>query len=157
MKVLIATDGSSWSHQAVRRAASLLPLADAEVHLVSIAEVVALIALGEFPLGGASAAREQSLARTETDARQAASILEERGIRLSVHTRHGEPAEEIVALANELGVDIIVLGSHEKNSLERLFIGSISDAVLRKWSGATVVIHPQVDEGKRGDPPQSGV
>lgn len=146
MKVLIATDGSPWSHKAIRKAAAMLSLEKSEVHLVSVADLVPLIAAGEAPLGGAAAALERELIHAEHDADRGVAVLQELGISATGHRRDGNPATEILTLAKELHVDLIVMGAHNKNALERLLLGSTSDSVLHQWPGATMVIRPQPGE-----------
>jgi nucleotide-binding universal stress UspA family protein len=43
----------------------------------------------------------------------------------------GGAAEEIVALAEELGADLIVMGSRGLGGLKRTLMGSVSDSVVR--------------------------
>ncbi|MEB3198877.1 MAG: universal stress protein [Candidatus Sericytochromatia bacterium] len=142
MKILIATDGSPCSHQAIRRAATLLPLQAAELHVVSVANVVPLIAAGE--VGFAAAAQvHREMTQAESHLQNALAVLGNLGLKAKTHGREGDPAHEIVALAGELAADILVLGAHGKNGLERLLMGSISDAVLHQWRGAVLVIRPE--------------
>ena len=44
----------------------------------------------------------------------------------------GEPARPIVEIAQEEGVDLIVLGTHGRTGLRRLLMGSIAEAVVRR-------------------------
>lgn len=44
----------------------------------------------------------------------------------------GDPADEVVKIAEEDGVDLIVLGSHGRTGLTRLLMGSVAEAVVRK-------------------------
>ncbi len=48
-----------------------------------------------------------------------------------VHTRLGYPEKEILALAEEIGADLIIVGSHDRGKVGRIFLGSVSEAVLR--------------------------
>jgi len=48
-----------------------------------------------------------------------------------VHLRVGKPDEEILALAEEIGADLIVIGSRGRGALIRALMESISDSVLR--------------------------
>jgi nucleotide-binding universal stress UspA family protein len=142
MKVLITTDGSRWSHTAIRKAATMLDLQAAEVHVLSVANLLPLLATYEAPLGGAGVALEQETQAAHQDAERALSLLQALGVSATAHERNGDPAHEIVALAKHLAVDVIVMGAHPKNGLERLLLGSTSDAVLHRWPGASLVIRP---------------
>lgn len=49
-----------------------------------------------------------------------------------VHTRIGSPVQEIADLAEEVGADLIVLGSHGRGAVGRFLLGSVSEGVLRR-------------------------
>jgi nucleotide-binding universal stress UspA family protein len=51
----------------------------------------------------------------------------------------GRPAEQIVAKSQELGIDLIVLGSSRGGRLERFFIGSTSEQVLASAACSVLV------------------
>jgi len=44
----------------------------------------------------------------------------------------GDAATEIVALAEDLKADLIVMGTHGRTGLKRLALGSVAEAVLRR-------------------------
>jgi len=48
-----------------------------------------------------------------------------------VHARIGQPVEEILGLAEEVGADLILMGSHGRTGVRRVLLGSVSEAVLR--------------------------
>ena len=50
---------------------------------------------------------------------------------LHEHVALGDPAAEIVALAGELGADLVVLGHHGGDALQRLLTGSVASKVVR--------------------------
>ncbi len=143
MKILIATDGSAWSHDAIREAARLLPLKDAEVHVVSVANLVPLMMSYETTASAAALVIDREVAGAKIDAAKAVALLTELGIPATAHEREGEAPHEILALGAELKPDLIVLGAHGKNALERLFLGSTSDAVIHHWPGAVLVVRPK--------------
>lgn len=76
-------------------------------------------------------------------------------VQFFVHARIGDPASEIVAVAEELGADLIVLGCHERGTVERILLGSVSSQVLhsarcpvlvaRKKSYKQVELEPVVE------------
>jgi len=44
----------------------------------------------------------------------------------------GDPATEIVGVAEEIGADLIVMGTHGRTGLSRLLMGSVAEQVMRK-------------------------
>jgi nucleotide-binding universal stress UspA family protein len=48
-----------------------------------------------------------------------------------LHLRVGRPEGEIVALAEELGTSLIILGSRGRGGVGRALMGSVSDSVVR--------------------------
>ena len=143
MKVLIATDGSSWSHDAIREAARLLPLQEAEVHVLAVANLVPLMMNYETTAVAAALVVEREVANAFAEADRAVALLAELGVKATAHERDGEAGHEIVAFAKALAPDLLVIGAHGKNALERLFLGSTSDAVIHHWGGAVLVIRPK--------------
>jgi universal stress protein A len=63
---------------------------------------------------------------------------------LSVTTilRHGDPAEEILALAAEQPIDLICLGARGRGRVTGALLGSVSTAVLHNSPVPVVVVHP---------------
>lgn len=56
-----------------------------------------------------------------------------------VHVRIGKPAEELLALARDVGADLIIVGSKGATGIERLVLGSVSEKVVRE-AGCTVEV-----------------
>jgi nucleotide-binding universal stress UspA family protein len=76
-------------------------------------------------------AAETELARRGWHATAAArALMDEAGIAWRLHVRMGEAAEEIVALAQELGSQGIAIGSHGLTAAESLFLGSVAYKVV---------------------------
>jgi nucleotide-binding universal stress UspA family protein len=56
----------------------------------------------------------------------------------------GEPAEEIVRLANAQNVDMIVMGTHGRRGFGRLLMGSVAEHVVRKAACPVVTVKAPV-------------
>ena len=56
--------------------------------------------------------------------------------------RHGDPAFAIVREAQDWGADVLVLGTHGRRGVQRMFLGSVAETVLRHAPCATLVIPP---------------
>lgn len=60
-----------------------------------------------------------------------------------VHVRRGPPANVITELADELDVDLIVVGTHGKTGLQRMVLGSVSEKIVRTAPCAVLVVRPK--------------
>jgi nucleotide-binding universal stress UspA family protein len=63
---------------------------------------------------------------------------------LSVTTiiRHGDPAEEILRVADEQSVDVICMGARGRGRVSGALLGSVSTAVLHHSPAPVIVLHP---------------
>ena len=69
-------------------------------------------------------------------------------LKYPVLTRYevGDAAAEIVGVAEELGCDLIVLGTHGRTGLGRFLMGSVAESVLRRAGCPTLIVKPIVSE-----------
>jgi len=78
---------------------------------------------------------------------QCAGPLRDAGLSVEVQVRAGGvPADEILALASETAVDLIVIGSRGQNVLSKLFLGSVAREVIRRSTAPLLLewIEPSV-------------
>jgi nucleotide-binding universal stress UspA family protein len=68
--------------------------------------------------------------------------LQGTGIRVEGTLVFGAPAHEIIRLADQIHATCIVVGSEEKNGLERLLLGSVAEAVIRTSDHPVIVVGP---------------
>jgi nucleotide-binding universal stress UspA family protein len=73
--------------------------------------------------------------------RHAAAFLAKRGLEGEHEVALGDPASEIVELAERRDADLIVVGTHEPNLLARLLGLSVSGAVQRKAHCDVLIVH----------------
>ena len=80
---------------------------------------------------------------------------------LSVTTllRHGDPAEEILAVVREQPVDLVCMGARGRGRISGALLGSVSSAVLHHSPVPVVVLHappaPDAIHGEEGPTPPS--
>jgi nucleotide-binding universal stress UspA family protein len=60
-----------------------------------------------------------------------AAELRARGVHVDTVVRHGPPSDEILAVALEVGADLIGMTTHGRSGLGRLLFGSVAESVLR--------------------------
>jgi nucleotide-binding universal stress UspA family protein len=63
--------------------------------------------------------------------------------RVAVYATVGDPAERIIALADSLDADLIVVGTHGRKGLSRWVMGSVAEQVMRRASCGVWVIRPR--------------
>jgi UDP-N-acetylmuramate-alanine ligase len=69
----------------------------------------------------------------------------------------GDPRESILQTAATAKADLIVMGSHGRTGLTKLFIGSVSQAIAGHAPCSVAVIRGVVPKGKVGALNQSGL
>jgi nucleotide-binding universal stress UspA family protein len=58
----------------------------------------------------------------------------------------GNPAKEIVSLAERLPADLLVMGTHGRSGFEALFLGSVTEKVLRSTHVPVLTVPPPVEQ-----------
>lgn len=78
-------------------------------------------------------ARERTVAPVERAA-------EERGVDCDAAVRRGVPHEELVAAADDVDADVVVVGARGRTGLERRLLGSVAERVLRTADRPVLVV-----------------
>lgn len=123
MRILLATDGSEHSEEAVRAVAERPWPNHTEVKVMSMVNPVAY---SFEELGFYKGERTERAHRTINEA---ARVLTAAGLRVTAEVVAGRPARRIVRAAMEMGADLIVVGTEDREGLNRLLRGSVSEDV----------------------------
>lgn len=130
--ILIATDGSELADRAVAQGLELANVLDARVTAVTVTEPWPAVVTGEaalgFPLDEYNKSAAMNAARILTVVAERAKQLD-----LSCATTHVKdefPAEGIIAACKTHGCALIVMASHGRRGLAKLFLGSQASRVL---------------------------
>jgi nucleotide-binding universal stress UspA family protein len=133
--VLIATDGSEHSNKAVHHGVELAKSIGATVIVVTVTEIWSALEIAGAAESGILDPTEKYEALAAKSAREkldaAEAIAKSSGINCdSLHVRDRAPAEGILTTAKNKGCDLIVMGTHGRRGLSRLFLGSQATEVL---------------------------
>jgi predicted phosphoribosyltransferase/nucleotide-binding universal stress UspA family protein len=123
--ILHPTDLAESSEAALHLACSLARYHGSRLVLLHVVEVPAAVYAGGVVV---DSVREVNEARTRLQQIRAHTPA----IMVDCRLAEGEPAEEIVRLAEDQDCDLIVLGTHGRSGLRRLVLGSVAEQVLRQ-------------------------
>jgi nucleotide-binding universal stress UspA family protein len=133
MKILLAIDGSDGSMAAVKQVLARPWPAGSEVKILSVVELLTVVTPENFWVPDNYYLRlEQSLqeqARTAVERAEAQCQAAQSPLVVTTEIRNGVVNDTIVEEAKHWGADWIVLGSHGYRGLQKLWYGSVSQAV----------------------------
>jgi nucleotide-binding universal stress UspA family protein len=140
-RVLCPTDFSEVSTKAEAYATALAEHYNASLHLLHVDPPMPIMApYGEIPVDVRlfEEQREQALA----DLAAAGDRARARGVDTETSVRGGHPAREILAVVDEQGADLLVLGTHGRGGVEHLLLGSVAEKIVRKAPCPVMVVPP---------------
>jgi nucleotide-binding universal stress UspA family protein len=138
-KILIATDGSDNSKNAVNSGIEIAKINNADVYAVYVIP----------PVSAPAAQRGRSWAESirqdlTEDGKKATKDVEDaaKGTGINVETilLEGNPSEEIINFAEKNDMDLIVLGSLGKSGIEKFLIGSVAEKVVRNAKKQVLIV-----------------
>jgi nucleotide-binding universal stress UspA family protein len=143
-KILLATDGSPHSDEALKYARDLALRDDAQA-IVAHAFLPLPAYLGE---PWREQAIEQNLVEGRRVADQAAERLREAGVDVLVAVVEGPPADAILRVADVRQCDLIVMGSRGHGELASLLLGSVTHRVLAHAHAPVMIVKAAAEERK---------
>jgi nucleotide-binding universal stress UspA family protein len=146
-RILLATDGSEEAELAALRAVELADATESELHVVHVGVVPSFLVSYPGTLGYEGKLYEQVQVRSrELLRKQSWRVKAAGGTVAETHLRMGAVALEIVALAEELGADLIVMGSRGLGGVRRVLMGSVSDSVVRHAHCPVMIVRPENEQ-----------
>jgi nucleotide-binding universal stress UspA family protein len=122
--LLLATDGSEFSEEAVRESISLAKTSGSKVTALTVVEFNP-----EF-----DALAPDFIEKMESEAVAYINSIKERaekeGVDCEALVERGIPYEVILNKAKEKHADMILMGSHGRTGIERLLMGSVTERVI---------------------------
>jgi nucleotide-binding universal stress UspA family protein len=174
LKILATFDGTPYSEETLPTLMELAALPDVEFTLLSVAHEPSVHA--EFraepraytsgQIYGAPGTRftpvtphypetkDQAIQRSRAELEDYLLTLASRlppGIPVRVEAHISDhPARTIIERAREEHPDMIVMASHSREGLMRVFLGSTAEEVMRSGVAPVLVVHPVGDSGRQG-------
>lgn len=136
--ILIATDGSPSAREAVEFGLELAADQGSAVTFVTVVPAKDVVPMGAF---GAIAALPHVVTETEKQPLDDAhDLAEQAGVTAHQRLLQGDPADEIVAYADVVDADLIVVGSRGHGAVASALLGSVSRGVLREARRPVLVV-----------------
>lgn len=127
MKVLLGIDGSQSSEATLQALIAMVRHQRTEVRILHVVELWPVHVHSSEWDRELSAPRRATWTRAEEIVARAARTLENVGFTV----KKGGPRKELIDAASEWHADLIMVGSHGRTGLDRLLMGSVSEAVAR--------------------------
>jgi nucleotide-binding universal stress UspA family protein len=142
-RIVAATDLSEPARAAARRAAKLAREAGATVTLLHVVPAGALDDLRDW-LGTPLTERVNDLAARSLES-LATELRKERQVSLEVRLEVGAVATKLVAVADELRAELLVVGARGAGILRRLYLGTTAERLLRQTTRPVLLVRQPVD------------
>lgn len=139
--ILVPVDGSPTSLQAVARAAELAKIFSSTVTAIYVIDPYPFTGIGaDFAYGqsqylSAATAEASAALQAAKDAFALAGVTANTAV-VEGHVVH----RGIVQTAQEIGADLLVIGSHGRRGLEKLVLGSVAQRVLSEAHVPVLVV-----------------
>lgn len=130
MKILVPVDGSEYSGMAVEKVVDMAKKYKAEVTVLNVNSPIS--ALFDTP--------KQSKKDAEAIAKKSVAPLAKARIKSKAIGAIGDPADEIITMAEKGKFDLIVMGSRGLAVSERFLVGSVTQKVVEHSPCSVLVV-----------------
>ncbi|MGH2543023.1 MAG: universal stress protein [Ardenticatenaceae bacterium] len=151
-QILVPLDGSKLAEKAIPHAEGLAKTSKATVHLLRVMERhgegvnptedtgLAPLEISKRNLELARQLEEAELAGAEEYLEHIGNRLKNEGIIVQTQLTEGHVDDRIVDYAKNHGIDLVVMCTHGRGGLRRLFVGSVTDRVVRAGEIPVLVV-----------------
>jgi nucleotide-binding universal stress UspA family protein len=149
-KILLATDGSKEANLAARTAVDLADKTGSELHVAFILRTQDASEYGTMGFNTEKAHEEEikQMGQRLLD-EQVRRVEAAGGTVAGAHFRMARPDHGILAVGEEIGTGLIVLGSRGLGGLKRALMGSVSDSIVRHAHCPVLVVRNEDDPGQQ--------
>ena len=136
-RILVPTDFSTTSEAALSYGIALTRAFNAKLVLLNVPAHPGSAAEAEYPIGIYETMQNAASQRLgDLLSREEITELKPEYVMLI-----GHPADEIVKFAESHAIDLIVMGTHGREGVARVLIGSVAETVVRRATCPVLTIH----------------
>ena len=131
-RILVPMDFSTHSEMALRHATALAKQSGGSVELLHVMDdpVMSDVWSSEVYVPNLPELREKLLANAEARLAAYRESIGNEGVPIVTTVRSGQAAHMIVDYVKAAGSDLVVMGTHGRTGLPRLFLGSVAERVV---------------------------
>jgi nucleotide-binding universal stress UspA family protein len=137
-KILVPTDASEYSNRAADFAIKLAKYFNSEIIAIYVIDRLILEEISK--INERYILEEELKTTAERCLNYVVKSAEREGLKATSVIVEGQPHDQIVRHAESLGVDMIVMGSRGRRSMERILIGSVTERVIEYASCPVLVL-----------------
>ncbi len=132
-KILVPLDHSEFAEAALPAALSLAERNEGELHLVHVVSTLPPLVFSGHDDAGGPGWFDEGERRGKGYLESVVKRLREAGAEVEIHTKllHGNPVRMIHDWVLKTGIDQIVMTTHGRGRLQRLWLGSVADGLVR--------------------------
>ncbi len=140
--IMVPVDGSSFAREAVLHALRIASQSGATLHLVQVTVSPVFlgshegIALGASSLGDLHSAELSNLYALAAECRAHSTLT------VTASLERGPIIDALIGYAKRHGVDLVVMRSHARSGLARVWFGSVADGLIRESGIPVLVVRP---------------
>lgn len=149
MKILVCTDGSAHSKKALEKAAEIAAGCRitelAVIHVYDNKPESSIFywdestSISEEQINQLRKIVEEDKEKRKNILLEALKFFEDKGIQIRTIFKEGHPSHTIVQVAENENFDMIVIGNRGLGGLNKVFLGSISSAVVQEAKNCSVM------------------
>ena len=132
-KILVAYDGSEYSKKALNQAVELAKCTTSSIILLTVVPSAnRMFAFDDLLVPGTFKSKALKMVK------EAANRIQ--GISVTSIIREGDIADEILRASEDLGCDLIVIGSRGLGKVDRFLLGSVAEKVMKHSSKSVFMV-----------------
>ena len=141
-RIVVGTDGSDTAAEAVRQAADLAKLSNAELNIVSAYEPVSRRRIQDEQQGAPADVQYEINPREDVNLvlEAAAAGAKQAGVEVRTHPIEGNPTDAILNVAEETDADLIVVGNKGMTGARRFVLGSVPNNISHHAPCSVIIV-----------------
>ena len=142
-RVMVAVDGSKTSEIAFKKAVDIIARNQGKLYIAHIVDTRTLQVFPQYerPLNGSDFLNQQSNAAKQTLDKYKEWAEQRNVTDIEIIIKNGSPRTELAdVLPEEYEIDLLILGATGLNAIERAFVGSVSQYVVRNASSDVLIV-----------------